>query len=308
MHSRPLVGLKVDIENCGFDVFVNGGLITSNLMGTPSHESLPINHFVRSGENELMVYVYEDATEPTCDVSVAVTLGDADNEAAKPRSLLTLAYSAKALASGDPGRGSSPAGRFDTHRGERSDKGELVVGPVKIDHLPGRAAHIRTAARSFSLPVPFPEWVFFKGQPVPRWWEFKDDKEREPIYLEIQKAYGELQAMLAKKDVTGFLDACEERSREIDLAYYKKPGETRARLRKDLESAMSDAKLKLIPVVKPPGKHWQYTVGSSGKLIELTTGKRASPIIRFEMTDDTQFSMVFPVVFRKEGGRYIVTR
>jgi hypothetical protein len=40
----------------------------------------------------------------------------------------------------------------------------------------------------------------------------------------------------------------------------------------------------------------------------LTQGPRASPIFRFQAKDDTPFSLVFPVMFRKDGARFIVTR
>lgn len=309
MNSNPLIGLKVDIEGCGFLLYINGGLVTANLSGSPTHESQPINHFVRSGENDLTVYVIKDVDDPDhFDVAVSVTRGDDDRGTAPAQKLLTLAYSAKAAATGDAGRDSTPVGRFDAQRGGRDDKGELVVGPAKVDHLPGKAAHILAVHRTFSLPLPFPEWAFFKGEPLPPFWEYDERKDRESIYQEVQKAYGVLQDMLAKHDPVAFLDACEERSREIDLAYFKKPGETRARLRKDLESALADAKFAVIPVIKPAGKHWKYTVGSPGKLIGLTTGDHASPIIRFEMKDGTEFSLIFPVMFRKQGSRFIVTR
>jgi hypothetical protein len=307
--GAPLVGLRLDGEDCSYVVYVNGGLVASNLDGTPVAEEYPINQFLRSGENELAVHIYRSReTDPdTGELKVAIKVGDADDEKRPAATALTLAFAAKAA--GDRTGGSSPAGTFDSEHGYRpNDHGDVTVGKVAVKQLPGRGSVIHALTRTFSMHLPFPEWAFFKGEKVKQWWEFKDDQEKEPTYLEIQKAYGELQSLLAKKDVDAFLDACEERSREIDTAYYKKPGETRAALKQQLEAAINDPKVALIPVIKPAGKHWRYTVGSTGKIIGLTTGSRASPIIRFEMKDDTPFSLIFPVFFRKEGKRYIVTR
>jgi hypothetical protein len=49
-------------------------------------------------------------------------------------------------------------------------------------------------------------------------------------------------------------------------------------------------------------------VGSTGKLIALARSDRGSSILRFGMKNGTPFSLVFPVVFRKQGNAYIVTR
>jgi hypothetical protein len=307
--GAPLVGLRLDGERCIYVVYVNGGLVASNMEGTPVNEDSPINHFLRSGDNELAIHLYRwHETDPdTCELKAAIKVGDADDEKRPAVTALTLAYSAKAAT--DRTGGSSPVGTFDSEHGYRPyNHGDLAVGKVALTQLPGRGSVIHALTRTFSMQLPFAEWAFFKGDRVKQGWEFKDDAEMEPTYLEIQKAYGVLQSLLAKKDVDGFLDACDERSREIDRAYYKKAGETRAALKQQLEAAINDPKVALIPVIKPAGKHWRYTVGSTGRIISLTTGSRASPILRFEMKDDTPFSLIFPVFFRKAGARYIVTR
>jgi hypothetical protein len=40
----------------------------------------------------------------------------------------------------------------------------------------------------------------------------------------------------------------------------------------------------------------------------LTQGMRASPILRYQMKDGTAFSLIFPVMFRKDGNRFVITR
>jgi hypothetical protein len=36
----------------------------------------------------------------------------------------------------------------------------------------------------------------------------------------------------------------------------------------------------------------------------LTQGMRASPIFRFQAKDETPFSLIFPVMFRKDGSKF----
>ena len=72
--SHPLLNLKVDIDDCAFQLFVNGGLVTSNLRGT-AHEEQPLNHWVRTGANDIQLYMYKPADEQdTCDVKLALTV------------------------------------------------------------------------------------------------------------------------------------------------------------------------------------------------------------------------------------------
>lgn len=304
---RPLVNLRVDIDQCAYQLFLNGGLVTSNLEGN-AHEDQPVNHWLRTGSNEIQLYMYKSAGEPDeCDVKVAVHVQDNDNDKIPEATALVLAHSAKATAAGSPTQGSSPPGLFDSHHGfHASDKGDLRVGPVKIVHLTGRGSQIYVLSRTFEAQLPFPEWAFFRGEKLKQWWEFESEKASHPAYEEVLRAYQGVWSLLQKRDVTGFLDACEERSREIDVAYYKQPGETRAGLRRDIENAMKNTKLELATL--DGDGFWKYTVGSTGKLIALTQGDRGSPIFRFQRKGGPPFSLIFPVVFRKEGDRYIVTR
>jgi hypothetical protein len=220
-----------------------------------------------------------------------------------------LAHSAKAAAAGTATLGSSPTGTFDSHLGFRaSNKGDMRVGPAKIEHLTGEGSEIHILSRTFDIQVPFPEWAFFHGDKVRQWFEFESREARQPTFQEILGAYRKVWGLLQKRDVKGFLDVCEERSREIDIAYYKAPGETRAGLQKSIESAMNDPEYDLASVEPSAGKTWKYMVGSTGKLIALARSDRGSSILRFGMKNGTPFSLVFPVVFRKQGNAYIVTR
>ena len=308
--ARPLINLKIDIEYCQYDVYVNGGLVTRNMEGNPAHEDQPINHWLRSGANEIEVLMYLATDEPdTCEIKVALMIKDADNEQAPATTALVLARSAKA-AGVDPVAGSTPAGVFDSRRGfhATADKGDFKVGPAELVHLPTHRDPLDVLKRTFDVHLPFPDWAFFKGEKMKQGWEYKTKDELKVGHAEVLAAYQSVWTLLEKHDVDGFVAACDERSREMDLAYYKSSGETRTRLRHELESAQKDTTLTLAPVALPPGKFWRYTVGSKGNLIALTQGSRGSPIFRYEAHDGAAYALGFPVVFRKQGAHYIVTR
>jgi len=310
----PLVNLALEISGCSFIVHVNGGLVSMNLRDDGTNETSPINHWLRSGANELNIQIYrfpEAKDRPdTCSIKSSVTVGDNRTPDAQPATALTLVYSTKADQEHAPFRGSSPSGRFDSRQGYRaSPTGDLQVQPPQSAQLTGRAYLVQSLTRTFSMELPFPEWAFFKGDKLKQWWEYKDNKDENPTYRQIEAAYEKLHKLLVKKDITGFLDACEERSREADLAYYRKPGETREKLKALLKSAINDRSLRLIDVLLKPGDTlWRYTVGTTGQVIGLSLGRTAGAILRYEKKDDTPFALVFPVFFRKEGNRFIVTR
>jgi hypothetical protein len=241
---------------------------------TAAHQDLP-NKGSRANNLSTKIWLKPADKPDNCDVKVALTVTDNENDETPPATVFMLAHSAKAAAAGAPFRGSSAPGTFDSHHGFRSsDKGDVRVGPVNLVHLTGNASEIHVLSRTFEVPLRFPEWVFFRGEKVKQWFEFESKEARRPTYNEILGAYSKVWSLLQKRDVEGFLNACEERSREIDLAYYKTPGETRTGLRKQIESAMNDPNYELA-TLDGPG-FWTYNVGSTGQLIALTQGARVA--------------------------------
>lgn len=308
--ARPLLNLRVDIESCQYDLFVNGGLVMRNMAGTPAHEEQPINHFVRSGSNDIEVLLYPDPDAPDAsEVKVSLVIKDAEHAEAPGVTALVLAHSAKAGAA-NPTAGSTPAGVFDSRRGfeKPADSGDVKVGPAKFRHLPVHRDPLDMLSRTFDMHLPFPEWAFFKGEKMKQGWEYETKDALKAGYAQVLPAYVQLASLLEKHDVNAFVDACEERSREMDVAFYKTAGETRRRLTEELKTAFADPTLKLEPTTPPPGKFWRYSVGSKGNLIALTQGDRGSSVIGYESTNGSLYRLGFPVTFRKQGDRFIVTR
>jgi hypothetical protein len=310
LPGKPLFDVRIDIEHCPHDVYVNGGLVTRNLHANPTHVEYPINHYLRSGQNDVEVQMLKSESEPdACDVKLELRWKDESAPPdATPVRLLTLFHDAKTAPAQNPTLGSSPSGSFDANTGQAADAGQLRVGAASVTRLTGLASNIHVLSRTFEIELPFPDWAFLRSEKVTLDWQFATAEQEQHAYEQLLAAYKELHAVLAKEDVQGFLDACEERSREMDIAYYKVPGETRASLEKQLRKAMSDPEFELADLYKAPGKNWGYMVGSKGTLLALTQGTRASTIFRYQLKDGTAFSIVLPVLFRKERGRFVITR
>lgn len=311
--GKPLFSLLFDFKNCRYAVYVNGGIVAADTAGEPIEAEIPINHWLRSGSNEIEVQMIKWPNEPDlCEIKLDLVCMDATAQSGTNSGatvVSTLAHSAKAAAAGDPYKGSSDGGLLDSKNAfQPSDQGDVLVGPPQIKKLNSKYSYIQVLYRSINLNLPFPEWLFFHGEYVKPFWEWENEEASESTYKEIEAAYMKVWRLLAARDIRGFLVACEERSREMDIAYYKKPGETRERLRRSLEIAMNNADLELATLDGAPDETWVYDVGSTGTLIALTQGARSASIFRFQRKDGTPFSYVFPVIFRKEDNKYIVTR
>ena len=233
LNGKPLISVQLDLEGCAYDLYVNGGRVAADMSGAPARERHPINHWLRSGRNHLELVVVKWEGQPdACEGKVEVLVGDAERADAEPVRLLTLAHSAVGTAAGSPTRGSSPAGAFDSADGFRpSERGDVVVEPVEAGRLQGQAEHVHAFSRTFELGLPLPEWAFFRSERMKQSCLYEGPEQFRPEYDALLAAYQELWSLLSRRDVGDFLDACEERSRETDAAYYKKPGETRERLR-----------------------------------------------------------------------------
>lgn len=308
--TKPLFNLQLDITHCPYDIYVNGGLVERNGEAQPASGTQPINHWLRSGDNEVAVYMYKWPEEPDeCDVNVGLELTDAAMTQQPPVTLMTLVHKAKQAPPGDPARGSSPAGTLDSQRAfVASAQGDVRVGPAEVAQLKGAERMVFVLRRNITLGLPFPEWAFLRSDRLRTLSEVEATKELRPDYHELQAAYDTLWALLDKHDVDGFADACEERSRELDRAYYKQPAETRAALREQLISTMKDKDLELKSIKLPPDKFRQRITGPRGQVLALVEDSVGTPILRYPRKDGGAFSIIFPVMFRRENGRYIVTR
>lgn len=310
--GKPVFSVKLDFAECPHNVFVNGGIVASDTTFAPDEGEYPINQWLRSGDNTIEVRIAQWTDKPErCDVKLELIYKDADSIDKDPEgtTVLTIAYSAKAAEAGTPFLGSTPGGVFDSRRKfVAAENGDVLIGPPQIKRVNERDKFLYAIVRSVNLHLPFPEWAFFRGEPLKQDWEFENEQAFDHIYGQVLSAYRGVWKLLAARDINGFLVACEERSRETDIAYYRKPGETRASLRHLLEVAMKDKDLELAPVDLSPGRSWIYDIGSNGNPIALTQPPDSSPILRFETKKGSPYSYIFPIVFRKEGNKYIVTR
>ena len=303
--GKPLFNVRLDIEGCAHDVYVNGGLVTRNLEGTPAHAEYPVNHWLRSGSNLLQVNMLLPEGEPdTCNVKLELRYKDDSAPPDAPAlTLATLVHDGTTAPANNPTLGSSPSGSFDSRTGQpATSSADVRVSAATIQPLTPKVPQAHVLSRSVELGLPFPEWAFFRGEVQRPDWDYESKEARQPVYGALLETYQSLHDLLAKGDIDAFVDACEERSREMDIAYYQPSGTSREALRSQVASAIANSKFELESIRKNPGKYWGYLVGPQGTLVALTQGTRASALLSFQRKGE-ELAIVLPTFFRKEQGK-----
>lgn len=315
LPRKPYISLKLESEYVPFEVFVNGAFVTTDLSGTASSETWPINQYLRSGSNQFALLLYtwqlkpgEPATiDPRAKVLVRVLVRDFDQPEGHEYELATVAFDGAEHGKPDATAKSSAPGELDSRQGfERArSHGDVTIGPVGVQEVDIDGKVLIT--RDISMSLPFPEWAFLRSETSAPTYAFKTEAEIEPHYRELMAAYERVWSLLQARQYTDLIPLFEERSREIDQSTYQPLGSTMERLRASFQTALNDASLELAPI-QPTKGTWKYDAGPSGKLRRLSRGAHSAAIIRFVQKNDRRFATGFPIAFRKESGKFIVSR
>lgn len=296
--QKPYLTLSVDADYVPYEVFVNGGFISTDLTGWTGSETWPINPWLRSGSNQLALLLYpwhaEADKAPSFDAQARVTLRLSLRDLAQPDAeaieLLTLQLT-----------------------GANIERPELSSTNAHPDFTPGKLHSERVdfdgkllLSVDFDVRLPFPEWAFLRSEPSAPAYTLSED-QISPHYERLLSAYENIWQLMQDKALDQLLPLFAERSREIDLAMYRDEGSTQAKLRDSLAQALHDDTRTLAPI-RPEEGAWKYDVGPSGKLLRLSDGAQSSAIIRFPEKADPRASIGYNIAFRQQGDALIVAR
>ena len=319
MFGRPYLTLSFDLENCAHYLFVNGALISNSAVRHPLTETQPVNQFLRTAENVIEIWIYKtaDRTMPPADWTVregtkgkiVLRTRQAGDDEKTDQDVAVLAFDFPTAGNTPSTAGTSAAGRFDSARQmATSASGDIVIGPPVVGPLAGDR-HIKVSL-AVTLPVKFPEWAFLRSENTGVSSVMPPDQAMK-VYSELLAAYEVVWRKLQAKDVEGTLTFFDERSREMDRAYYRPDGTTRAELRQWLKDTFADDDVTLAPI-RPTveGNLWQFQFGPTGTLLALTQARaQGGAILRFKpKKEDDLYSPVLPTLWRRQGDTFIIAR
>ena len=312
-RSQPIVELAIHSYHLDYEIYVNGHLIAIEMKDRPQEWTRPLNELIRHGENELVVVIFpqyekgvpesEFDFRSTSDLLLSLKvrpylMKEEDN---RP-TFATLAFSGKQ----DPWKrgwqGSSPDGRFDsTHGFAQSEQGDVHIST--IENKPIELNRYRVVLhRKFTIPYPHPQWAFFNSDVFAEW-ATEHSEHNNVVYEELMDEYRKLEKILRGQR----LRCLCPRSREIDQAYYKQPGETAKALKASFVRALDNPKRKLKGIESK--KQWFHPVGPGGRVSWIVRSALTNtPLLSIPYATDPSFATNVPAVFRKQNGKYILTR
>ncbi len=301
-EKKPFFSISIEGHGAAYAVLMNGLTVYRNIdedvqVSTKIH----VNHLIVSGDNEIKILVYRDEDTGTmpegANVDVNLMLRDFDKKESKL--VFGLGFeNGHYYSSREPGN-------YSTVNFDKSDDGKLIVKEldVKGDDVWKTIEFARVnAAFNTSLP----RWAFENGDDLPVYTSLGE----EGFYQErdrLMPLYEEIQSKISAQDWGWIKDKFAERNQEYDLALYRAPGETEKLLIKSFKN-VSNTDIATPLGLKEKGEYWgatDFTMRES-KFMRMTSGSKGAML--FYNFKDGSGSEFFDVVFRRQGGEWIITR
>ncbi|CAA6801640.1 MAG: Unknown protein [uncultured Sulfurovum sp.] len=314
MHSiledKPSFSVRMETEYSNFIVTLNGVKVFKELGGSPTILEVPVNHLMTSGDNELKVQLiawddtdYKLHKELLCKVSLRVK--KYDDFSIEPKTISTITYNnkqEKAL------KTSSLEGKYNSKKDFLLDeKGDVVISDIETSPLTfyqGDKIAGVNLTQNINLETPFPRWKFLDSENIieKRYDELSNDeynKLRETKDIkEFFTVHKKIYDALMKKDVDSIIDMFDERNSEMDIAMYYKNPYYKNRLYEKLKKNVNDDSRELL---KWDESKMYFFIEENGKLIYIDGA------IAFNDKDGST-STSYPMLFRKEKDKWIITR
>ena len=310
LTEKPNFTISLESDLCMGYFLLNGQLLYAAEMA-PVKFDLPVNHWIRKGDNELLMMLAPVDEQGNFgqfprNMKCAMTLRvrQSGSNSGKNLTIAALKFAAK-----DPTgiEGNTPEGRLDSAKGlVHANKGDVLISKVKKE--PFQEVGV-IASRSITLPeIGLPEWKFFKSDDITNLSgvdiEGRLDKETsDKLKKELLPIYRKIWSALKARTVEEVLPLFEERNNETDAAFFKKSGETGNRLATELKDSASDPKKKLWPITDDNVIIQLY---DNNKLVRLSQNNR-QPLLSFDHVTD-KVAYHYDVIFRKSGKKWIITR
>ncbi len=315
IFSMPLMGKSMQLEEPFYKAYikteglkyravVNGFDIKSDASLHPLTVEIPINQFVRTGDNKFEVQIFPLSREgnlyenDSAFVDVEFRLY---TELTEYVVLSELHYSAKNAEAEKPFEGSSIAGNYSIkdNQLQENNNGDYIISSLKDtvltdDYNKTYMFHI------VSMPTPFPEWKFLSSDKIPDPKQYKTDQEIiDNIVNQPFEVLKTLHSALSKKDLDSIMSLFKERNDEMDKAFYYKPGTYEEMLRDAFQEDFNRNRILSeldIDFARP-------MVSPGFNVVQLGT----APLIEF-YNEDKSVYFKYDIFFRKQGDQWIITR
>ena len=310
LTEKPYFTLYIDAHLCVGYCLLNGQFMHAAEMD-PVRLDLPVNHWIKKGGNELMVMLMpmdeegnmgEFAQGARCEITLSVRQSGSSAED-------NIAISSLKLDASDPAHigGNTPAERLDSNNGFAPDKkGDVKIGKVKKESFHDVGVIID---RSITLPkIGLPAWKFYGSDDITGLSGVDiegqlDEETYERLKAELLPIYRKIWDALESGDIDEILPLYEERSSEMDAAFFNEPGDIAKRLAERLKESASSSEQELWPITDD---NVMFKVSDNNKLAWLVQNDQ-NPLLSFN-EPALEIAHHYEAIFRKSGSEWILTR
>ena len=297
LNKKPVFTIDLHAAGTRFQLYLNGVLVEGDPSGGQNIYEIPVNHWMRSGKNTLDLTVYpDDEGEDIQSNSVIKALlqvrnfGEQENHALGGFVFKGATYKTAVL---------DKAYQRDLESFEIVDSGGIKISELgMIEDAPFDGA--RKYALTLEVPSNLPLWAFFESDEVPDL-DTMSDESYEAITAEMYVILKGIQDHLEQGKVDEVMPLFAERNRETDLAFYKEEGQTERELHSDFTND-----IPTLNMIELDPKSSLYTSERNLKLASNFRNGRKNAISGNLKSGPGNLS--FPIMFRKQDGKWIITR
>lgn len=292
--------LQLSAQDCRYEVRLNGVPIHTDNKAIPVQARFPVNHWLRSGENtlELVLPDIQDPQPDSASVAIGLKLLREQHNLRTELVVCRLAWRRDLQGTGDPFVGSSEAGVFNSKQEMAPDvDGDTQVGRVRARYkAEGLNLH-----RLVTLNTGLPDWGWQTAVPISI--NESDHDQLRQLHQSLWRELSSVHVYLRQRRPEPVANLCEERNRELDLAFGYPAGTTRRRLLASLAAALHDPDLSLAPI---SAHQLGLDPWPNGQLVRLVRAD-FSPALVF-VSSELEYSQAIDFVFRPDPQGWIICR
>jgi hypothetical protein len=298
LNQKPVFTINFHATGARYRLYLNGVLVErqGSSQGQNSFE-IPVNHWMRSGKNtlDLTVYPNEEGEDipPSSQIKALLQVrnfGEQENHTLGGFTFSGANYKNAVL---------DKAYQRDIEKFIPVETGGITISELDmIEDVPYDGA--RKYALTLEIPSNLPLWAFFESDDVPDFITLNDE-DYYAVSAELYTIFLNIQNHLEQGEVDDIMPLFAERNRETDLAFYKEEGQTKRELHGDFTND--------IPTLNLLGLDSDTTTYESENNLKLATNYRADRdnVISGNLKSGPG-NLSFPIMFRKQDGKWIITR
>jgi hypothetical protein len=298
LNKKPVFTMKIHGFGTRYRVYVNGvAVYKEKSSASQVTTSIPLNHWMRAGENELKLVVYPSKKSAPIneksEVNAEIYVHDDEVEEQQYR---LGGFNFKGL--GHIPESDLLEYRLETEFFKHDNEGELIAQNVEITEDTVFDGVIEYK-QILIIPNNLPLWAFFNSDELANEPDLSEE-EFWALSAELRDHLEMIQDKLVAGDIDEVMPLFEERNNELDKAFYYTSGVMQAKLQDAFETDIPQ--LDMLPIT---GKSVGYINEHNKKLASVY--RDGKPAISGNYKEGSG-SLKFPIMFRQEDGEWIITR